>query len=64
MNSTKLPNFISARKKEKVNANHDWSILDKGKQYSSAAEKCMLCFTEKYQIMFCVKNMFSKPSSW
>ena len=45
-NSKELSNFIWGKKKEKVNVNLDWSILDKAKPYSLASKKCMLCLTE------------------
>lgn len=43
MNSTELSNFILSEKKEKVNMNFDWNILDKAKAY-------MLSLTEQYHI--------------
>ena len=33
-NSTELSNFIWGKKKEKINVDLDWSILDKAKPYS------------------------------
>ena len=52
-NSTELSSFIWGKKKEKINVDLDWSILDKAKPYSPASKKkCMLCLTEKYHIIF------------
>ena len=48
------------KKKEKINVDLDWSILDKAKPYSSASKKCMLCLTEKYHIIFSTKNLLNK----
>ena len=59
-NSTELSNFIWGKKKEKMNVDLDWSILDKVKAYSPASKKCMLCLTEKYQIIFSTKNLLNK----
>ena len=60
INSTELSNFIWGKKKEKINADLDWSILDKAKPYSPASKKCMLCLTEKYHITFSTKNLLNK----
>ena len=38
-NSTELCNFIWGKKKEKINVDLDWSILDKAKPYSPASKK-------------------------
>ena len=59
-NSTELSNFIWGKKKEKINVDLDWSILDKAKPYSPASKKCMLCLTEKYHIIFPTKNLLNK----
>ena len=56
-NPTEPSNLIWGKKKEKVNVNLDWSILDKAKPYSPASKKCMLCITEKYYIIFSTKNL-------
>ena len=45
-NSTGLSNFIWGKKKEKITANLDWSILDKAKPYSLALKKCLLCLSK------------------
>ena len=37
-NSTELSNFIWGKKKEKINVDLDWSILDKAKPYSPASK--------------------------
>ena len=42
--------FISGKKKDKINVDLDWSILDKAKFYSLASKKWMLRFTGKYHI--------------
>ena len=49
--------------KEKINADLDWSILDKAKPHSPASNKCMLCLTEKYHIFFSKKNLL-KQTQW
>ena len=59
-NSTELSNFIWGKKKEKINVDLDWSILDKAKPYSPASIKCMLCLTEKYHIIFSTMNLLNK----
>ena len=59
-NSTELSIFIWGKKKEKVNVDLDWSILDKAKPYSPTSKKCMLCFTEKYHVIFPTKNLLNK----
>ena len=59
-NSTELSNFIWGKKKEKINVDLDWSILDKAKSYSPASGKCMLCLKEKYYIIFSIKNPLNK----
>ena len=59
-NSTELSNFIWGKKKEKINVDLDWSILDEAKPYSPASKKCMLCLTEKYHIIFSTKNLLNK----
>ena len=61
-NSAELSNFIWGKKKEKVNVNFDRSILDKAKPYSTASKKCIFCLTEKYHIIFSIKNMLNKRS--
>ena len=38
-NSTELSSFIWGKKKEKINVDLDWSILDKAKPYSPASKK-------------------------
>ena len=48
------------KKKEKINVDLDWSILDKAKPYSPASKKCMLYLTEKYHIIFSTKNLLDK----
>ena len=40
-NSTELSKFIWGKKKEKINMDLDWSILDKPKPYSPASKKCI-----------------------
>ena len=40
-NSTKLSNFIGSKKKENINVNLDWSILDTAKPYSLASKEKM-----------------------
>ena len=45
-NSTELSNFIWGKKKEKINVDLDWGILDKAKPYSPASKKCMLSYRE------------------
>ena len=55
-NTTKVFNFKWGKKKEEINVNLDWSILDKVKPYSPASKKCMLRLTEKYHIIFSSKN--------
>ena len=37
-NSTELSNFIWGKKKEKINVDLDWSILDKAKPYFPASK--------------------------
>ena len=59
-NSRELSNFIWGKKKEKINVDLDWSILDKAKPYSPASKKCMSCLTEKYLIIFSIKNLLIK----
>ena len=58
--STELSNFIWGEKKEKINVDLDWSILDKAKPCSPASKKCMLCLSEKYHIIFSTKNLLNK----
>ena len=58
-NSTELSNFIWGRKREKINVDLDWNILDKAKPYSPASKKCMLCLTEKYHIISSAKNLLN-----
>ena len=61
IDSTDRPsNFIWDKKKEKINVDLDWSILDKAKPYCPASKKCMLCLTEKYPIIFSTKNLLNK----
>ena len=57
-NTTELSNFIWSKKKEKINVDLDWSILDKAKPYCPASKK--LCLTEKYPIIFSTKNLLNK----
>ena len=45
-NSTELSNFIWGKKKEQINVDLDWSILDKAKPYSPASKKRMLSYRE------------------
>ena len=63
-NSAELSNFIWGEKKEKVNVDLDWIILDKATSYSPASKKCMLCLTEKYHYkyhyIFSTKNPLNK----
>ena len=59
-NSTELSNFRWGKKKENINVDLDWNILDKAKSYSPASKKCMLCLTEKYHIIFSTKNLLNK----
>ena len=47
-NSTELSNFIWGKKKDTINVDLDWSILNKAKPYSPASKKFMLCLTGKY----------------
>ena len=48
------------KKKEKINVDLDWSILDKVNPYSPASKKCMLRLTEKYHTIFSTKNLLNK----
>ena len=48
------------KKKEKINEDLDWTILDQAKPYSPASKKCMLCLTEKYHISFSINNLLNK----
>ena len=57
-NSAELSNFIWGKKKEKINVDLDWSILDKVKPYSPASKKMHL--TETYHIIFSKKNLLNK----
>ena len=41
-NSTELSNFIWGKKKEEVNVNLDWNILDKAKPYFPASKN--ICY--------------------
>ena len=59
-NLAELSNFMWGKKKEKINVDFSWSILDKAKPYSPASKKCMLCLTEKYHIIFSTKNLLNK----
>ena len=59
-NPTELSNFISGRKKEKINVDLDSSVLDKAKSYSLASKKCMLCPAEKYHTIFSAKSLLNK----
>ena len=45
------------KKKEKINVDLDWSILDKAKPYSPSSKKSMLRLTEKYHIIFSKNNV-------
>ena len=56
-NSAELPNFICGKKKEKINVDFDWNILDKAKPGSKTR---MFCLTEKYHIIFSTKSLFNK----
>ena len=59
-NATEISNFFWDKKKEKIDVELEWSILDKAKPYSPESKKCMLCLTEKYHIIFSNKNLFNK----
>ena len=48
------------KKKEKINVDLDWSILDEAKIYSLASKKYTLCYTEKYHVIFFSKNLLNK----
>ena len=56
-NSTELSNFISGRKKEKINVDLDSSVLDKAKSYSLASKKCMLCPGEISHHFLCKESV-------
>ena len=58
-NSTELSKFIWSKKKEKINMDLDWSILDKAKPSSPASKKCMLCLTGKYHVISSRKNLLN-----
>ena len=59
-NLAELYNFILGKKKEKINVDLEWSILDKAKPYSPTSAKCLLCLAEKYHIIFSTKNLLNK----
>ena len=59
-NSTELSNFIWGKKKEKINVDLDWSILEKAKPYSSASKNTCYVLQEEYHIISFTKNLFNK----
>ena len=59
-NLAELSIFKSGKKKDKINVDLDWSILDKAKSYSLASKKWMLRLTGKYHIVLSTKNLLNK----
>ena len=56
-NATELSNFIWENKHVDTETNLVWSILDKARAYKPEAERCLLCLTEKYHIIFSKLNL-------
>ena len=58
-NATELSNFILENKHVDTETNLVWSIFDKARAYKPEAERCLLCLTEKYHIIFSKLNFLN-----
>ena len=58
-NATELSNFVWENKRENTETSLIWKVLDKAKAYKPESEKCMLCLTEKYHIIFSKLNLLN-----
>ena len=56
-NSTELSNFIWGKKKEKINVDLDWSILDKAISYSPASKKNTCYVLQRNITSFCPQKI-------
>ena len=51
-NQTSLSQFIHDLKKQKLEHELTWEMIDKGKPFSPVTNKCDLCTKEKFHILF------------
>ena len=58
-NATELSNFVWEKKHANTETNLVWNVLDKARAYKPEAKRYMLCFTEKYHIIFSKLNLFN-----
>ena len=61
-NATKPSNFVWQNKHADTETSLEWKILNKAKPYEPGLRKCMLCRTEKYQILFSKLNLLISRS--
>ena len=54
-----LSNFIWENKHANIETNLMWNVLDKARAYKLEAKRCLLCLTEKYQIIFSKLNLLN-----
>ena len=57
---TKLSNYVWDKKKDKQEISFKWYIKGKGKAYSPAKRRCMLCLGEKFHILFFKERLLNK----
>ena len=54
--------FVWENKHTNTETYLEWRILDKAKSYGPVSRKCMLCLTEKYQILLSKVNLLNSRS--
>ena len=55
-----LSNFVWENKKHaNTETNFVWNALDKARAYKPELKSCILCLTEKYQIIFSKLNLLN-----
>ena len=58
-NVPKLSNFVRENKHTNTETNLVWNILDKARAYRLETKICLLCLTEKYQIILSKLNLLN-----
>ena len=61
-NATELSKFVWENKYANTETSLEWKILDKRKSHEPGSKKCMLCLSEKYQILFSKLNPLNSRS--
>ena len=59
-NGTELSNFVQDNKHDNTETNLVWNILDKARSYKPETKSCLLCLTEKLNLLNSRKELVTK----